>query len=115
MTNREAHPDYKNYPVEMVVTFAYARDKMRIRKIADRSWTREHDCMPWSDDELFDDDDACGDYGIVILHDPGTAGKPFSFAPVGDGTVKPSALLVALREAEAAIQRAIEMETNKGA
>lgn len=150
MTNREAHPDYRDYPVGMRVKRRCWRGEMAC--VGPDAWqhTTENG-FSVSGSYLFDSSDVDGDRGIIILHDPRTAGKPFAFAPVGDGTTKdtvyvfecsrcgtdsrcpmhgaprvrpakesdmpianPSALLVALREAAAAIQRAIELETNNG-
>lgn len=147
MTNREAHPDYASYPVGMTVTRRCWDEKTTVTKRGDDDWVSSKG-FPMGDKFIFDDEPVEGRLGVIIVHDPRTAGQPFAFAPVGDGTTKdtvyvfecaccgtdsrcpmhgaprvrpakesdmpiakPSALLVALREAEAAIQRAIELET----
>lgn len=109
MTNREAHPDYASYPVGM---------RVKLRGFSNHEWTKQASgwlcncgvtAVMCGDEDIFNDCETDGTYGSIITYDPRTAGKPFAFAPVGE-----SPKLKALREAAAAIQRAIELETNGG-
>lgn len=92
MTNREAHPDYRDYPVGMTVTRRCWDEKTTVTKRGDDDWVSSKG-FPMGDKFIFDDEPVEGRLGVIIVHDPRTAGQPFAFNPVGDGTTQPSAIV----------------------